>query len=275
MGLISISGIRVWRNFGWSEDPIDIRDTPFSSSSLASTSVVTTHGFDNSAYFKDVSDQLQLPSCVANATADMMEGATVLDKVLTGMSIDQARASTPNLSRLFVWWNAKNEMWPNQASNPNSGTYNRLAMDVLARFGVCTESRWPYDSNNATIRPSIMSYREAVVNRFDAFYSITGQNDDRLTSIVQALGQKHNVLFGTTLDQSFLNYTSGVIHKPTGTSIGGHAMVICGWDPSRQAFKVRNSWSPSWGESGYCWMHEDYIVWSATKSLWVPVKGAL
>lgn len=273
--MISIAGLRVFQNYGWIEDPIDVRDVPFSASPLAQAATSGAQSIDNSAYFKDVSNQLNLPSCVANACADMMEGATVLDKVLAGVPVDQARASTPDLSRLFVWWNAKNEMWPNEANNPNSGTYCRLAMDVLARFGVCTEARWPYDPKNAAVRPSIMSYREAVVNRFDAFYSVTETDDARVEALVKALEQKHNVLFGTSLDQSFLNYAGGVMHRPVGTIIGGHAMVICGWDPSRRAFKVRNSWSPTWGEAGYCWLHEDFIVWNMTKSLWVPVRGAL
>ena len=191
--MISIAGLRVFQNYGWIEDPIDVRDVPFSASPLAQAATSGAQSIDNSAYFKDVSNQLNLPSCVANACADMMEGATVLDKVLAGVPVDQARASTPDLSRLFVWWNAKNEMWPNEANNPNSGTYCRLAMDVLARFGVCTEARWPYDPKNAAVRPSIMSYREAVVNRFDAFYSVTETDDARVEALVKALEQKHNV----------------------------------------------------------------------------------
>jgi hypothetical protein len=276
--MISIAGIRMVRNFGWVEDPLDVRDVPFSASPMSAAPTTDTSIIDNAPYFKDISNQFSLPACVANACADMMEAATVFDKVLGGMALDLARSSTPDLSRMFIWWNARNEMDPNQTNNPNAGTYNRLAMDVLARFGVPTEARWPYDSLKATTRPSIMSYREAYPNRFDAFYSIDSDGDARLRAIIQALNAKHNVLFGTALANSFMSYAGGsVIHHP-GTFdsiVGRHAMVICGWDPARQAFKVRNSWSSGWGEAGYWWASVDYMTWSGTKSLWVATKGAL
>jgi C1A family cysteine protease len=275
--MIAIAGVQVLMNFGWVEDPFDVRDVPFDSSPLTSSSSTDSQLIDNAPYFKDISDQFSLPACVANAAADMMEAATILDRVNGGMGLQQARASTPDLSRMFIWWNSRNEMDPPQINNPNSGTFNRLAMDVLARFGVCTEARWPYDPLKATVRPSIMSYREAFPNRFDAFYSINRDGDDRLRAIVQALNAKHNVLFGTALTKTFMQYVGGVMHRPGtyDTVIGRHAMVICGWDPARQAFKVRNSWSPRWGEQGYCWLHPDYITWHKTKSLWCAVRGAL
>ena len=32
--------------------------------------------------------------------------------------------------------------------------------------------------------------------------------------------------------------------------LGGHAVLIVGFDDNRQKFKVRNSWGTSWGASG-------------------------
>jgi len=275
--MITIVGRTIPKNFGWVEDPVDARDVPFSASTFSSLSVGSGQVIDNAPYFKDISNQLNLPACVANAAADLMEAASIVDKCNAGMPLDQARAATPDLSRMFIWWNARNEMWPNATMDATSGTYNRLAMDVLARFGVCTEARWPYDTAKAISRPSIMSYREAIPNRFNAFYSIDSGGDGRVNAVIQALSAKHNVLFGTALTQSFTSYKSGVVRRPSAVDpiIGRHAMVICGWDPSKQAFKVRNSWNTSWGEAGYWWMHADYLTWANTKSLWVPTTGAL
>lgn len=271
--MIRIANLRVIRNFGWAEDPLDVRDAPFSASSLAAAPVASGE-VDLAQFYKNVSDQLYLPACVANAGTDMMEAATIIQKVEGGMPLAQAKASTPDYSRMFGWWNCRNEMDPPQTNNPNSGTYNRLMMDVLSRHGICTEARWPYDPLKATVRPSIMAYREAFANRFDAFYSITESGDARLEAILKAFSSKHSVLFGTALDASFLNYAGGsVIPRPTGSIIGRHAMVLVGWSPSRNAFKVRNSWTSAWGESGYGWMSPSFVTWSETKSLWVATKG--
>jgi hypothetical protein len=39
---------------------------------------------------------------------------------------------------------------------------------------------------------------------------------------------------------------------PGDALVGGHAMLIVGYDDNRQAFLVRNSWGAAWGEQGYC-----------------------
>jgi C1A family cysteine protease len=42
--------------------------------------------------------------------------------------------------------------------------------------------------------------------------------------------------------------------------IGGHAVCCVGYDQTRRAFLVRNSWGPSWGMAGYFWMPFDYLT---------------
>ena len=42
--------------------------------------------------------------------------------------------------------------------------------------------------------------------------------------------------------------------------IGGHALCAVGYDDSKQAFIIRNSWGPYWGLSGYFYMPYAYIA---------------
>ncbi len=51
-------------------------------------------------------------------------------------------------------------------------------------------------------------------------------------------------------------YSLVVDHIPT-IKTTGHSVVICGWDPLKRAFKVRNSWGKEWGYGGHTWMPED------------------
>jgi C1A family cysteine protease len=37
----------------------------------------------------------------------------------------------------------------------------------------------------------------------------------------------------------------------TEASLGGHAVVLVGWDESPFPWIVRNSWGPTWGDSGH------------------------
>ncbi|MBS0617219.1 MAG: hypothetical protein JSR44_03475 [Spirochaetes bacterium] len=52
----------------------------------------------------------------------------------------------------------------------------------------------------------------------------------------------------------FTAYKSGVFNE--GANAGGvnHAVNIVGWDNSKRAWLIRNSWSPNWGENGYMWI---------------------
>ena len=40
---------------------------------------------------------------------------------------------------------------------------------------------------------------------------------------------------------------------------GGHVMLMAGYDDTRQAFLVKNSWGTNWGTGGYVWMSYDFV----------------
>lgn len=264
---IEIANVQVPRVFGWEADPPDSRDLPFDLSGIGD-GVTPAGEIDLTPHFKEISNQFDLPACVGNATADLWEAAQSIWK-------DIPPSQVPHLSRMFVWWGARNLMNPNRAGTV-CGTHNRLAMDVVARYGICTEQRWPYDSTKATTRPSILSFREASPNRCDKFYCIGDTGAARTNAIIKALSAKHPVLFGTLVSESFTQHRgTGVLTVPRDKILGGHAMVICGWSKSKNAFRARNSWSTNWGDNGYFWMSPEFVQWSKTHSIWVPTRGAL
>ena len=49
------------------------------------------------------------------------------------------------------------------------------------------------------------------------------------------------------------------VTDPGGYSFS-HALVATGWNESKQSFEIRNSWSNSWGNFGYCLIDKDYIA---------------
>ena len=56
----------------------------------------------------------------------------------------------------------------------------------------------------------------------------------------------------------------GVIDSDEG-DIGGHAMVVVGYDDAKQAFRIQNSWGRSWGDGGYGWF--SYEFWKRNVTL--------
>jgi len=98
--------------------------------------------------------------------------------------------------------------------------------------------------------------------------------------------QQHPVVFGilltTATDNALNNYTntvpptiidipSSVPSMQAGSSaisnyfntgsnfVGGHCVVIIGYDNNLQAFKIRNSWNTTWGINGHFWLSYKFI----------------
>jgi len=55
---------------------------------------------------------------------------------------------------------------------------------------------------------------------------------------------------------AFHHYTGGVFneHDPGPTN---HAILLVGWDDSKGAWLLKNSWTTNWGENGYMWIAYD------------------
>ena len=202
-------------------------------------------------------------NCVANGTADALEA-----QIAHRQGIDPAQVE--DLSRLFIYWNARNLDTP-PTNNEDTGSHIRLAFDSVARYGVPSERIYPYDISKVNDRPTIIAYREAIKNRISKFYRITATGEERIKQIKQALCAGNPVVFGTKVAESFKSIRDDrVITNPGGWYIGGHCMVIVGWSEEKQAFEVRNSWGEGWGNRGYCWMDKNYIAANITTDLWVP-----
>jgi hypothetical protein len=51
--------------------------------------------------------------------------------------------------------------------------------------------------------------------------------------------------------EDFMLYKSGVYTRVTGKLLGGHSVVVVGYDEEEEFFIVKNSWGEDWGENGY------------------------
>lgn len=208
----------------------------------------------------NVFDQLQMESCVANATV----GALQILKSLENKSI--------TLSRLFVYWNAR---LYTKDTDKNVGTYIRNAFDSLSTLGVCQETTWKYDMQNIFAQPPLNAYKEGDDNKIESYYRIDSLDTKRADDVESAIRANHPVVFGTGVSLEFERYKGGdkVWTKSDIKSVaGGHAMCIIGvrYNNGTREFYVRNSWDRFWGDNGHFWMSEDYLNWSETDDLWVP-----
>lgn len=143
----------------------------------------------------------------------------------------------------------------------DAGSTTSTVLWVLQNQGVGLESAFPYSTKLGT-KPSAALLNNAATRKTLHAYAV--DNTDHI-SIKVAISKGLPVIYGGYVYQSIETLNSSSYFNPPhkGSPIGGHERVICGYS-SKLAHKVgsktitgwywvRNSWSTTWGMSGYCW----------------------
>jgi cathepsin L len=177
-----------------------------------------------------VKDQGQCGSCWAFSTTGGMEGAwQIASGSLTSMSEQQlVDCSTQN-------------------SGCNGGSME-LAFNFAGTVNVATESSYPYTARDGTCKTS---FTTAIPQGGVTGYKSVGQSSNDLKSALQT----GPVSVAIEADQmAFQLYSGGVLKSGCGTNLD-HGVLAVGY--TADAFKVKNSWGSSWGESGYLQISSD------------------
>jgi len=233
------------KRFGWTPDLPDARDYMYSAPEAVLTKLPTK--VDLRPKMPKVYDQGELGSCTANAIGAAFEFSQVKQGETDFMP-----------SRLFIYYN---ERAMEGTIDTDSGAMIRDGMKSIAKLGVCTEDTWPYDIPKFTQKPTGKAYTEARKHQALVYRRVLGQ----LHQMQGCLAQGYPFVFGFAVYDSFMSpevaKTGEVPLPPRGEQlIGGHAVLAVGYDDSKQAFIVRNSWGPKWGVKGYCFMPYGYLT---------------
>ncbi len=195
-----------------------------------------------------VDQQGNTNACVSHAITTALEGSL-------GVS---------NQSRLFVYWNAR--VLAAQQTR-DAGCTPRNAIRGIMANGSADETVWPYDISRLLVQPSadVFSAAGALKTKIKTYQSVTS-----LAALKTALAQGLPVAFGMTVPDTFVSITkyTGELPLPTSTTkwIGAHAMVAVGYDDTKGAVLVRNSFGPLWGSQGHCWMPYGWFTTMTTGS---------
>lgn len=232
-----------FKKYGWKKDLSDHRDHSFK---LTLTALPPSTDLRNICPL--IYDQGQLGSCTANA----------IGGAIHSLEIKNAVKDLYMPSRLFIYWN---ERALEGTTRIDSGASLRDGIKTVAKQGVCSEVTWPYNINKFKRKPPSKAYQEAKKNTIDAYFRI---NDGDLMGMKGALAGGNPFVFGFSVYDSFESKAvskSGIVPMPKSNEklLGGHAVMACGYDDSKQMFLVRNSWGQNWGLNGYCWMPYTYL----------------
>jgi C1A family cysteine protease len=182
-------------------------------------------------YYTSVKDQGACGSCWAFGAIGQFEGA-ILKK--DGIEVD---LSEQHMLSCNPWgWGCNGGFWPN---------------DMLVDSGAVYENCFPYVATEVPCHDNCPYVYEAQGWAFvTADYEVPSVEE-----IKQAIYTYGSLNAGVYADRWFQLYTGGVFNRcKRRVRYTNHAIVLCGWDDSKGAWLLKNSWGTGWGEDGFMWI---------------------
>ena len=193
-------------------------------------------------YFNIVRNQNRSESCSGFAVASVVE-----------YQLNRFNNFWRQVSPLHLWYHGKTfHGWEDE----NKGVWLRNSLKALFNNGFVMEENFPFNSNY--LRAPVLGKVFIVesVSKFyleELAYFLLGPY-----SVKDSLAKGRPVIFGLWLNNSFYGNKDGII-KDIKKGPYAHAMVVVGYDDSRECFIVRNSWGARWGDNGYCYIPYNYF----------------
>jgi len=138
-----------------------------------------------------------------------------------------------------------------KSSTTCSGSALLTTFNFLKSNGICTWNTMPYVDGACTVMPTSTQTAEAANYRISSYSQVYATD---VTGIKTMLVANHPLVSQYSVDNAFYNAKPGFIWTSYGGLLGYHALAICGYDDSKQAFKVINQWGTGWGDAGYTWI---------------------
>jgi hypothetical protein len=128
-----------------------------------------------------------------------------------------------------------------------NGTLIQDALDVLVIEGVANMSEVPYSDTFC----SVPSQKSTVL--MSSYYRIDVRD---MNTIKLALNSFRALPIGMMVYPGFENARANEVYTESFSScaLGGHCVAIVGYDDTRKAFRLMNSWGTGWGDGGFLWM---------------------
>ncbi|RKX83270.1 MAG: hypothetical protein DRP70_15020, partial [Spirochaetes bacterium] len=217
--------------------------------------IVTLDGINNhplpdsadlSNYLPPVASQGMIGSCSAWST--VYYAKTIQENQERGWG---AENPSRQFSPLFTY---------NQITDgENRGTSINNHMVLLQDIGAVPLSEFPY-TRDISVQPDEETVERAATFKAASFRSLSHYNQENKNWTTDArdvktvLAEGIPVVGGFTVYDNFYSYSGGVYSSAAGDIRGSHAMCIVGYNDSKQAFRVVNSWGEDWGEEGFIWI---------------------
>ena len=243
---------------GWLQDkeemdniPEDI--TPFDDETQVLDGVVSLDHL-----FPPIGDQGSYGTCVAWSVGYNLK--TALNAIENQWTSAQL-ASTSNQTSAKDLWNCIPAASKGTKCN---GTNFEPALDALIAYGSASLSTVPYTNMGNCDGQRVGDKDNKLTNYRKIASETQGLTPDNFKGYLNA---GRPIAIGAKLGDRFMTWSSSAIissdtYNNPGMQHAYHAMVLSGYDDDKQAFRLRNSWGPSWGDKGSIWVDYNFFCQS-------------
>jgi C1A family cysteine protease len=234
----------------WKADKPDNRDYRYQVSAKLSPNSV-----DLRRYCSSIENQGNLGSCTGQAVAGAIE------------LLNKRNGKPTDVSRLFIYYYERLILG---TVNYDSGAYIRDGIKATNHYGVSLESYWPYNIKKFRQEPITEAKNDALNRKVTLYERVADFN-----GCIDALSNGYPVIIGFDVYTSFMSATvtrTGNMPYPNTKReklLGGHAVLLVGYDKTKKVFIVRNSWGTSWGDRGYFYMPFNVINPNMSDDYWI------
>jgi hypothetical protein len=186
------------------------------------------------------------------------EGSVVGQALATAMEYQIAKATGAErrISARYIYYAARKAGGLDLASD--TGAQLGDAVAALSTKGAVEDSVWPYRPGEFAANPP------PAVETAPRFRIADAKQLSGLDAVKRALAENGPVVAGISVYHEMMSdktAKTGVVPMPakSSTVMGGHAIVIVGYDDEKQRVKFVNSWGKDWGDHGFGYLPYEYI----------------
>jgi C1A family cysteine protease len=184
-------------------------------------------------YVTPVKDQAYCGSCWAFAATGVLESCALIASGTPGIPLDLSEQVLVSCMGITGC----------------SGGYLNDPVTFFETEGIPKESCYPYLATDYSCS-ACAAWQENTF-KVEGWDWVSYDTAADLSAIKSALYYQGPLMAAFLVFEDFYYYSSGVYSHVWGDYLGGHAVVITGWDDRTQALIVKNSWATDWGEAGF------------------------
>jgi C1A family cysteine protease len=184
---------------------------------------------NNGNFVTPVRNQMKCGSCWAFGMTGAFESYVLINQLRPGENLDLAE-------QIMV-----------SCSGAGSCKGGKLDGSYIVKTGLPLETVYPYTATDGTCGAATPGW-EATAYKADKWGTISWPD---MNAMKAALVQYGPLTTSMMVYEDFMAYKSGVYSYTTGKKLGGHAIILVGYDDAEMAFICKNSWAEKWGDNGY------------------------